>query len=152
MADHINTNTQPNPMKNFIRRTRFRFIQSAKRGETFRSVIYEQAGRKRENMNWNNRVSDTVGTLQSIHDNSGNLTITHQESLRNSKDPFIGCRIVGESFIENGIPGVLIQVFEGDQVTVEKYWFEKDRMMVNNRGELITKEDDLYIRLTFNLN
>lgn len=152
MPDHINKTTQLNPMKNFIRRTRFRFIQSAKRGETFRSVIYEQAGRKRENFYWNKEMTDTLGKNRSIHDNSGNWTITHQDSLRRSNDTFIGCRIVGESFIENGIPGVLIQVFEGDQVTVEKYWFEKDRMMVNNRGELITKEDDLYIRLTFSLN
>lgn len=60
--------------------------------------------------------------------------------------------MIGESFVENGIPGLLIQTFNEELVTVEKYCFDKDSMFVNQKGGLVIKAEDSYIRFTFSLN
>ena len=139
-------------MERFIERTRIRFIQAAKLGETFRTVVYERVRGEIKNFYWVTQGSASLGVNKYVYQNPDNWSITDRDAqskdtLRNSR-----CRMLGESFVENGIPGVLIQIFVGDQVTLEKYWFEKDRMMVNKKGVLIRRKDDEVIRLTFSLN
>jgi hypothetical protein len=143
---------QKNRMQRFIERTRFRFIQAARKGETFRTVIYEKGGEPSKNCYWVNKGFATMGAYNNISHKLDNWIITDLDTELNPNVVTGGCRMIGESFVENGIPGLLIQTFNEELVTVEKYCFDKDSMFVNQKGGLVIKAEDSYIRFTFSLN